>query len=139
MRTLRTGQSSAAPPLPRGEILDQLHHEVTHLANDLNTARAVAEEEARLRDSNASLWTAERLRVSLRNKLQDKPLFVVSNREPYMHVFNEKDKSIQMIVPASGVVTALEPVLRACNGTWIANGSGNADRIIPVIRCGACG
>ncbi len=128
LRTLRTGQPHAWAALPKGEILDQLNHEVTHLANDLSAARAVAEEEARLRDSNASTWTAERLRVSLRNKLQDQPLFVVSNREPYMHVFNEKDKSINMIVPASGVVTALEPVLLACNGTWIANGSGNADR-----------
>jgi len=128
LRTLRTGQANAPPAFAQGEILDQLHHEVTHLARDLTTARATAEEEARLRDSNASLWTAERLRVSLRSKLQEKPLFVVSNREPYMHVFNEKDKSIQVIVPASGVVTALEPVLRACNGTWIANGSGSADR-----------
>ena len=128
LRTLRTGQSNATSALPKGEILDQLHHEVTHLANDLTTARAVAEVEARLRESNASIWTAERLRVSLRNKLQEKPLFVVSNREPYMHVFNEKDKSINMIVPASGVVTALEPLLLACNGTWIANGSGSADR-----------
>ncbi len=128
LRTLRTGQPHAGPVLSKGEILDQLNHEVTHLAHDLNTARAVAEEEARLRDSNASLWTAERLRVSLRNKLEEKPLFVVSNREPYMHVFNDRDKSIEVIVPASGVVTALEPVLRACNGTWIANGSGSADR-----------
>ena len=128
LRTLRTGQPNPQPEHSKGEILDQLHHEVTHLANDLSSARAAAEEEARLRDSNASTWTAERLRVSLRNKLHDKPLFVVSNREPYMHVFNGKDKSIHMIVPASGVVTALEPVLLACNGTWIANGSGNADR-----------
>ena len=128
LRTLRTGQANAPPALAQGEILDQIKHEVTHLARDLNAARAVAEEEARLRDSNASLWTAERLRVSVRNKLQEKPLFVVSNREPYMHVFNERDKSINVIVPASGVVTALEPVLLACNGTWIANGSGNADR-----------
>jgi trehalose 6-phosphate synthase len=128
LRTLRTGQAHAGHAHSEGEILDQLNHEVKHLANDLNTARAVAEEEARLRDSGASIWTAERLRVSLRSKLEDKPLFVVSNREPYMHVFNEKDKSIHVIVPASGVVTALEPVLRACNGTWIANGSGNADR-----------
>ena len=128
LRTLRTGQPNAHPALSNGEILDQINHEVTHLARDLNTARATAEEEARLRDSNASLWTAERLHVSLRSKLQEKPLFVVSNREPYMHVFNERDKSINVIVPASGVVTALEPVLRACNGTWIANGSGNADR-----------
>jgi alpha,alpha-trehalose-phosphate synthase [UDP-forming] len=128
LRTLRTGQPNAAAAVPQGEILDQLHHEVTHLARDLSTARAAAESEARLRDTNASIWTAERLRVSLRNKLQNNPLFVVSNREPYMHVFNEKDKSINVIVPASGVVTALEPVLRACNGTWLASGSGSADR-----------
>jgi trehalose 6-phosphate synthase len=128
LRMLRTGQTPAGAVLPKGEILEQLHHEVTHLANDLHTARAVAEEEARLRDSNASLWTAERLRVSLRSKLEEKPLFVVSNREPYMHVFNGKDQAINVIVPASGVVTALEPVLVACDGTWVANGSGSADR-----------
>jgi alpha,alpha-trehalose-phosphate synthase [UDP-forming] len=128
LRTLRTGQTHAASALPQGEILDQLHQEVTHLANDLNTARATAEEEARLRDSGASRWTAERLRVSLRNKLEEKPLFVVSNREPYLHERNDKDKTISVIVPASGVVTALEPVLLACDGTWIAHGSGSADR-----------
>ena len=127
LRTVRTGQPNSPSALPQGEIMEQLHHEVTHLAKDLHTARAAAEEEARLRDSHASLWTAERLRISVRNKLQEKPLFVVSNREPYMHVFNG-GKSIKTIVPASGVVTALEPVLLACNGTWIANGSGNADR-----------
>jgi alpha,alpha-trehalose-phosphate synthase [UDP-forming] len=128
LRTLRTGQANAPPGHSNGEILDEIDHEVKHLARDLNTARATAEEEARLRNSNASLWTAERLHVSLRSKLKDKPLYVVSNREPYMHVLNEKDKSISVIIPASGVVTALEPVLRACNGTWIANGSGSADR-----------
>ena len=128
LHMLRTGQSHAAPVLAQGEIFDQIHKEVTHLARDLTVARATAEEEARLRDSNASLWTAERLRVSVRNKLQNKPLFVVSNREPYMHVFNDKDKSMDVIVPASGVVTALEPVLIACDGTWIAHGAGNADR-----------
>ena len=130
LRTLRSGAGHGnAPPLPpEDEAFDQLHREVTHLADDLNAARASAEEEARLRDSNSSLWTAERLRVSLRNKLDDKPLFVVANREPYMHVFDEQDHSVSMLVPASGLVTALEPVLLACDGTWVAHGSGNADR-----------
>jgi len=129
LRTLRTGQSHAPPSLPEGELFDQLHHEVTHLARDLNAARATAEEEARLRDSNVSLWTAERLRVSLSNKLQNKPLFVIANREPYMHVrSNGSNGNVQVIVPASGLVTALEPVLLATDGTWIAHGSGNADR-----------
>jgi trehalose-6-phosphate synthase len=133
LRTLRTGgpQSTRTPPeLPQGEIFEQLHQEVRHLARDLNTARASAEAEARLRESGASLWTGERLRVSLRNKLHDTPLFVVSNREPYMHTRNDKDGSINVIVPASGLVTALEPVLLACNGTWIASGSGNEDRSV---------
>ncbi len=129
LRTMRTGHSHTPPTLPEGEIFDQLHHEVTHLARDLNAARASAEKEARLRDTNASQWTSERLRVSLRNKLKDQPLFVVSNREPYMHVVNE-NKSVSVIVPASGLVTALEPVLLACDGTWIAHGSGSGDRAV---------
>jgi trehalose 6-phosphate synthase len=45
-----------------------------------------------------------------------------------MHVYSEKDRSIQVLVPASGLVTALEPVLLASDGTWVAHGSGNADR-----------
>ncbi len=129
LRSLRTGHAGARVLPPQGEIMDELQIEVTHLARDLNAARATAEEEARLRDSSATIWTAERLRVSLRSKFQEKALFVVSNREPYMHIFNGNEKTIQVIVPASGVVTALEPVLVACSGTWIANGSGNADRL----------
>jgi trehalose-6-phosphate synthase len=128
LRTLRSGSGHATPLPSEDEAFDQLHREVTHLANDLNAARASAEEEARLRESNSSLWTAERLRVSLRNKLNNKPLFVVANREPYMNVFREKDHAIRVLVPASGLVTALEPVLLACDGTWVAHGSGSADR-----------
>ena len=128
LRTLRTASQDVPPAPPQGEIFDLLHTEVTHLAQDLNAARATAEQEARLRDTHSSLWTAERLRISVRNKLQDKPLFVVSNREPCMHIYNEKDRTIGYLVPASGLVTALQPVLLACDGTWIAHGSGNADR-----------
>jgi len=130
LRTLRTAQAHTPPSQPEGELFDQLHHEVTHLARDLNNARWTAEQEARLRESNASMWTAERLRVSLRNKLQNKPLFVIANREPYIHVRGSSGNNgnVQVIVPASGLVTALEPVLLATDGTWIAHGSGNADR-----------
>ncbi len=128
LRNLRTGETQPQGNLPQGPLFEQIHKEVTHLARDLKDARATAEEEARLRESNVSIWTAERLRVSLSSKLQNKPLFVVANREPYMHVYNEKDRTINVLVPASGLVTALEPVLLACNGTWVAHGSGSADR-----------
>jgi len=128
LRSLRSGAPHTQPLPAEDEAFDQLHREVAHLANDLNAARASAEEEARLRESASSIWTAERLRVSLRKKLDEKPLFVVANREPYMHVFQEKDHAIRVLVPASGLVTALEPVLVACDGTWVAHGSGSADR-----------
>ncbi len=128
LRTLRSGTPDSARALPQDEMFEQIHTEVRHLAHDLTSARAAAQEEAQLRESQSSLWTPDRLRVSLHSKLLHDSLYVVSNREPYMHIFNERDHSIQIIIPASGVVTALEPVLDACHGTWIANGSGNADR-----------
>jgi trehalose 6-phosphate synthase len=112
--------------LPRGEIFEQIQKEVKNLARDLGAARAAAAEEAQLREKQASVWTAERLRISLQSKLKGKPLFVVANREPYMHVRGEK--GIEALVPASGLVTALEPVLEATDGTWVAHGSGSADR-----------
>ncbi len=130
LKTLRGDSSETSTALPKGDMFEQIHAEAKHLANALQSARAAAMAEAVLRDSQSAVWTAERLRVSLRKKLGDKPLFVVSNREPYMHVQGKDGNSIEVIVPASGLVTALEPVLLACNGTWIANGSGNADRFV---------
>ncbi len=127
IRRIRKGDASR--PLPEKEqlLLGPLASEISKMANSLQMARAAAEEEARLRYSSESRWTPERLKEFVRLKLEDRPLFVVSNREPYMHIRNDKDK-IECIVPASGLVTALEPVLNACGGTWIAQGSGNADR-----------
>jgi alpha,alpha-trehalose-phosphate synthase [UDP-forming] len=63
----------------------------------------------------------------VRTRLDGGRLVAVSNREPYMHV--RQGKSWQVVVPPSGLVTALEPVLRACDGTWIAHGSGDADSL----------
>ena len=125
MKDLRAGRISPRPKLPNEDFLAPLSKEVANMARSLAEARASAEEEARLRETGESMWTAERLRVSVQTKLVG-PLFVVSNREPYMHVL--RGKAIEALVPASGLVTALEPILRACDGTWIALGSGDADR-----------
>ncbi len=118
--------TAAAGPLVVGRFFKPLFTEVIHLVSSLETARASAEEEARLRDAASFQWTPERLRAHVRSRLTGRPLIVVSNREPYIHV--RKGKAIELLVPASGLVTALEPVLRACAGTWIAHGSGDADR-----------
>jgi trehalose-6-phosphate synthase len=126
LKDLRAGKMSPRPSLPQDDFFKPLSDEVQNLARSLAEARASAEEEARLRETGESLWTAERLRVSMQGKLGGRPLFVVSNREPYEHV--SRGNKTEIVVPASGLVTALEPIMRACNGTWIAHGSGDRDR-----------
>lgn len=74
-------------------------------------------------------WSPETLRKILDEDLPDAQVIVVSNREPYIH--NEsKDGEVELVVPASGLVSALEPITRACAGTWIAYGGGSADRTV---------
>ncbi len=106
-------------------FLAPLHREVRNIAVAMQEARAVAEEEARLRTTGEAIWTPDRLREEVKRLLPGRTLVVVSNREPYMHIRNGKD--IKCVVPASGMVTAMEPILKACGGLWIASASGNAD------------
>ena len=127
MRALRMGHmpfSRMGPPDEK--LFPPLAREVATLAQSLTTARTAAEREARLRAEGQSQWTAERLAADLQARLVASRLFVVSNREPYMHM--RRGKTVEAKVPPSGLVTALEPVLCACNGTWLAHGSGTADR-----------
>ena len=127
MHALRTGRFvGPRAEFPDLDLLRPLAHEVTTFAESLSAARTAAEKEAQLREAAESVWTADRLGVHLRSRLNESRLFVVSNREPYTHV--HQGRSVQAIVPASGLVTALEPVLRASDGTWIAHGNGDADR-----------
>jgi alpha,alpha-trehalose-phosphate synthase [UDP-forming] len=127
MKALRTGRMPASRiGVPDVELFRPLAREVATFAESLNTARTAAEREARLRADGQSQWTAERLTADLRSRLGAGRLFVVSNREPYIHMRN--GKSVEVSVPPSGLVTALEPVLNACDGTWLAHGSGTADR-----------
>ncbi len=82
--------------------------------------------ETRARDESQVTWTADALRAILHSELRGEDVIVVSNREPYIH--QRRGERIDVQRPASGLVTALEPIMRACSGTWIAHGSGSADR-----------
>lgn len=79
-------------------------------------------------DAALVTWSPETLRKILAEDLPDAQVIVVSNREPYIH--NEKNGAVELVVPASGLVSALEPITRACAGTWIAYGGGTADRVV---------
>jgi len=74
----------------------------------------------------AGPWGPERLRSALTEHLQGERVVILANREPYIH--EKTDDGIRVVHPASGLVTALEPVMRACSGTWVAHGAGSADR-----------
>jgi trehalose 6-phosphate synthase len=71
-------------------------------------------------------WSKERLEEVVVTRLGGAQLVVVANREPYHHVYD--GEHIRCIKPASGLTTALDPVMRACGGTWVAHGNGDADR-----------
>lgn len=71
-------------------------------------------------------WTKQRLEALASSRLGDSKLIVVANREPYIHRFDHG--RIESMRPAGGLTTALDPVMQACGGTWVAHGSGTADR-----------
>jgi trehalose 6-phosphate synthase len=72
------------------------------------------------------MWTKDALHDLVQTRLGDRPLVLLANREPYHHRF--AGGRIECVPPASGMVSALEPILRACGGVWVAHGSGSADR-----------
>jgi trehalose 6-phosphate synthase len=129
LRRLRMGQTEgfANESLDELSLFTPLAREVESMAESLIEARAAAETEARLRDAGEHQWTAERLAVHIRERFGSTRIFAVSNREPYMHILEGRETVC--VVPPSGLVTAIEPVLRACDGVWVAHGSGSEDAL----------
>jgi trehalose 6-phosphate synthase/phosphatase len=87
------------------------------------------EESQRLEIDFSENWTPQALQKVIQDYLKSPQMIIVSNREPYIHNFDAMNRAVVQ-VPASGMVTALEPVMRACSGVWIAHGSGSADRAV---------
>lgn len=100
--------------------------ELQPLVGEMRALLRNLEAERRHADDMTTTWTPAALRALLNKQLTGDQVLVVSNREPYIHVKTAQDVVVHR--PASGLVTAVEPVMRACSGTWIAHGSGSADR-----------
>jgi alpha,alpha-trehalose-phosphate synthase [UDP-forming] len=130
LRRLRMGHDDDDSEVNPSDLslFSPLAREVATITESLMEARAAAAAEARLREAGENLWTAERLAVHVREKLGQSRIFVVSNREPYMHV--RKGKETVCVTPPSGLVTAIEPMLLACDGVWVAHGSGSEDATV---------
>ncbi len=122
MRQVRTGETAEAPPLRLP--VARLASESNRLAASFQAARSV--QRAQVRAWADKVWTRDRLRTHVVDCLHGGRLLVVSNREPYLHEL--RDGQPQLLIPAGGLVTALDPVLQAGGGVWVAHGSGAADR-----------
>jgi trehalose-6-phosphate synthase len=115
----------------RGEVLGRPTLAAPELAPFVDEIRARLrdlEDDYRRTRETQTAWTPARLRQLLHTQLRGDQIIVVSNREPYIH--EQTADGIVVKRPASGLVTAVEPVMRACSGTWIAHGSGSADRAV---------
>ncbi len=126
VKAARTGNVDQMGSSPPASFLGPLHQEIVNITKAMQMARITAEEEALLRSKAEAIWTPERLKAEVQNLLLNKKMIVVSNREPYMHIHD--GGAIKCIVPASGLITAMEPILNACGGLWIASGTGDADK-----------
>ena len=115
----------------RGESLTKpfakaSNSELQPLMGDLRSLLRTIDAERRLADDVTISWNPDNLRNLLYKQLAGEQILVVSNREPYIHMKGKE--GIEINRPASGLVTAVEPVMKACSGTWIAHGGGTADR-----------
>jgi alpha,alpha-trehalose-phosphate synthase [UDP-forming] len=72
------------------------------------------------------MWTKDRLQDLIASRMQGQKFLMVANREPFIHQFS--GDGIEVLRPASGMATALDPIMEASHGTWIGHGSGDADR-----------
>ncbi|HEX2750528.1 MAG TPA: trehalose-6-phosphate synthase [Verrucomicrobiales bacterium] len=74
-------------------------------------------------------WSRGKFHEVVSQRLAGRKLIAVSNREPFIHKFTETG-DIECLRPASGLATAVHPIMAASGGTWIAHGSGSADRAV---------
>lgn len=129
VRLARRGGTNEEQLLSGSSLFQPLTQEVASMRKSLIEARVAATEKARASlEKMDAPWTAERLKEFIRNSAKDRKIIIISNREPYIH--SKVNNAITYYMPASGMVTAMEPVIRAAGGTWIAHGSGDADRLV---------
>ena len=73
-------------------------------------------------------WNKDTLFSLVSERLGEHLFIVVSNREPYVH--EQSGGEIVCQRPVSGLTEALDPVMRASGGVWVAQGTGSADKYV---------
>lgn len=127
-KKFQKGEITENPKLSFEDEFGKLISEVEQVALSLRIARKVVSEKAAHKISREEIWTEEKLKNLIQAKIGLDSFFVVSNREPYMHIIDEYKGEIKVLKTVGGLVSALDPVMKASGGTWIAHGAGNADK-----------
>jgi len=126
-RTLDVWRRSMRRGLIGDGPASDLSPEIVPIVKEARQLWREQDERSRPADDSRVEWTPNTLKLILQNELPDAEILIVSNREPYSHM--QEENGIVLQTPASGLVSALEPILVACGGTWIAHGSGTADHV----------
>lgn len=126
MNSMRTLLNEVRKPSAAHHEVPPQHQEFQPILRDIKNLMRELEDNRVIRDDLQLHWTPEKLREILSEELSGDPVIVVSNRQPYIH--SRVGSEIQVHFPASGLVTAMEPIVRACAGVWVAHGNGSADR-----------
>ena len=117
-QAIESARRGSRPP-PPGKDSSAIERQIAQLFREIAYARKRTE-------TPDVKWSPQSLHDLLAGTLPEAQIIILSNREPYIH--NRADGAVELQTPASGLVSALEPVMRACGGTWVAHGSGSADR-----------
>lgn len=130
MKSARITGSQSADLMPQSFLFRPLAREFITIRRSLIEARRVAHEEARTNlERLDSPWTSERLHEFVNRILKDRTIVAISMGQPYNHI--KVGNEISYLVPAGGLITAIEPIMQACGGTWIAaGGGGDADKLV---------
>lgn len=129
LRSARLNNEDSTAVAASHPFLGPLMKEVAQMQQSLVQARRKASEQTQSSlEKIDKPWTEERLKDFTKDILKDRTILVVSNLEPYIHTKQGRD--INTHIPASGLITAIEPVMQATGGIWVAQGSGDADRLV---------
>ncbi len=124
--TMQKWLSGLRDYLRTGKRPNNISRETVVLARDMQQRLRQIEREFKHSLTGRDTWSAPALFDFVKEHLPSEQLIAVSYREPYSHSY--KDGKISWSTPVSGLITALEPIMRACKGTWMAVATGDADR-----------
>ncbi|MBK8534196.1 MAG: trehalose-6-phosphate synthase [Candidatus Competibacteraceae bacterium] len=126
MNSMRTLLNEVRKPSLADNLVAPQHQEFQPILRDIKNLMRDLEDNRAISDDLQLHWTPQKLREILSTELSGDEVIVVSNRQPYIH--SRVGDQIEVHFPASGLVTAMEPIVRACSGVWVAHGNGSADR-----------